>query len=78
MRIWSASAATNESNDARRIEVLVLTPSRDVNEIGAPGTAPGTAAEPACADAYHGREPPPPARCLLSYLLFERGFIPAN
>jgi NTE family protein len=62
----------NESNDARRIECLVMTPSRDVNEIA----------------HRHARELPRSLRALmrtmgasnatssllLSYLLFERGF----
>ncbi|HWG69235.1 MAG TPA: patatin-like phospholipase family protein [Steroidobacteraceae bacterium] len=62
----------NESNDARRIEYLVMTPSRDVNEIA----------------RRHARELPRSLRALmrvlganssagallLSYLLFERGF----
>jgi NTE family protein len=62
----------NESTDARRIEFLVLTPSRDVNEIA----------------RRHARELPRSLRALmrtmgasnaastmlLSYLLFERGF----
>jgi NTE family protein len=62
----------NESNDARRIEFLVMTPSRDVNEIA----------------RRHERELPRSLRALmrimgantaastmlLSYLLFERGF----
>jgi NTE family protein len=62
----------NESNDAHRIEFLVLTPSRDVNEIA----------------RRHARELPRSLRALmrimgasnaagtmlLSYLLFERGF----
>jgi NTE family protein len=64
----------NESNEERRIEVLVLTPSRDVNEIA----------------RRHARELPRSLRALmrtmgasnanaastmlLSYLLFERGF----
>jgi NTE family protein len=65
-------ARYNESNDARRIEFLVLTPSRDVNEIA----------------RRHARELPRSLRAmlrimgasnaastmLLSYLLFERGF----
>jgi NTE family protein len=62
----------NENNDARRIEFLVMTPSRDVNEIA----------------RRHVRELPRSLRALmramganksassllLSYLLFERGF----
>jgi NTE family protein len=62
----------NESNDARRIEFMVLTPSRDVNEIA----------------RRHAQELPRSLRALmrtmggssaastllLSYLLFERGF----
>jgi NTE family protein len=62
----------NENNDARRIEFLVMTPSRDVNEIA----------------RRHARELPRSLRALLrimgannsastlllSYLLFERGF----
>jgi NTE family protein len=63
----------NEANDARRIEFLVMTPSRDVNEIA----------------RRHVRELPRSLRALmramgassnaagtllLSYLLFERGF----
>jgi NTE family protein len=62
----------NESNDARRIEFMVLTPSRDVNEIA----------------RRHAHELPRSLRALmrtmggssaastllLSYLLFERGF----
>src|SRR5258708_11587815 len=62
----------NESNDARRIELLVLTPTRDVNEIA----------------RRHAREIPRSLRALmhtigasnaastmlLSSLLFERGF----
>ena len=62
----------NEHNDARRIEFLVMTPSRDVNEIA----------------RRHARELPrslrvlmramgannPASSLLLSYLLFERGF----
>jgi NTE family protein len=62
----------NENSDARRIEFLVLTPSRDVNEIA----------------RRHARELPRSLRALmrtmgasnaastllLSYLLFERGF----
>ena len=62
----------NEANDARRIEFLVMTPSRDVNEIA----------------RRHARELPRSLRALmramgagnaastllLSYLLFERGF----
>src|ERR1700736_6531805 len=62
----------NEINDARRIEFLVMTPSRDVNEIA----------------LRHARELPRSLRALmrimgantaastmlLSYLLFERGF----
>jgi NTE family protein len=62
----------NESNDAHRIEFLVLTPSQDVNEIA----------------RRHARELPRSLRALmrimgasnaagtmlLSYLLFERGF----
>src|SRR5258708_3240971 len=62
----------NESHDAHRIEFLVLTPSRDVNEIA----------------RRHARELPRSLRALmrimgasnaagtmlLSYLLFERGF----
>jgi NTE family protein len=62
----------NESNDARRIECLVMTPSKDVNEIA----------------RRHARELPRSLRAmmrimgasnasstmLLSYLLFERGF----
>jgi NTE family protein len=62
----------NENNDMRRIEFLVMTPSRDVNEIA----------------RRHARELPRSLRALLrtmgantaastlllSYLLFERGF----
>jgi NTE family protein len=62
----------NETNDARRIEFLLMTPSRDVNEIA----------------RRHARELPRSLRALmrmmgannaantllLSYLLFERGF----
>ena len=62
----------NESTEARRIEYLVMTPSRDVNEIA----------------RRHARELPRSLRALmrmmgassaastmlLSYLLFERGF----
>lgn len=62
----------NANNDVRRIEFLVMTPSRDVNEIA----------------RRHVRELPPSLRALmgamganrsastllLSYLLFERGF----
>jgi NTE family protein len=62
----------NETNDARRIEFLVMTPSRDVNEIA----------------RRHAQELPRSLRALmrimgantatstmlLSYLLFERGF----
>jgi NTE family protein len=62
----------NENNDSRRVEFLVMTPSRDVNEIA----------------RRHARELPRSLRALmrtmgggnaastllLSYLLFERGF----
>jgi NTE family protein len=62
----------NENNDSRRVEFLVMTPSRDVNEIA----------------RRHARELPrslralmrmmggsnTPSTLLLSYLLFERGF----
>ena len=62
----------NETNDVRRIEILVMTPSRDVNEIA---RRHARELPRACAHSCGSWGPTMRrAPLLLSYLLFERGF----
>jgi NTE family protein len=62
----------NELNDTRRIEFLVMTPSRDVNEIARRHAGELPRALRALMRALGGRNAA--STLLLSYLLFERGF----
>jgi NTE family protein len=62
----------NENNDAHRIEFLVMTPSRDVNEIARRHVGELPRSMRALLRALGGNNPA--STLLLSYLLFERGF----
>jgi NTE family protein len=62
----------NEGNDARRIECLVMTPSRDVNEIARRHALELPWSLRALMRAMGGNNAA--STLLLSYLLFERGF----
>jgi NTE family protein len=62
----------NELNDARRIEFLVMTPSRDVNEIARRHALELPRSLRTLMRALGGRNAA--STLLLSYLLFERGF----
>jgi NTE family protein len=62
----------NENNSARRIEFLVMTPSRDVNEMARRHAGELPRSLRALLRALGGNNPA--STLLLSYLLFERGF----
>jgi NTE family protein len=62
----------NETNDASRIDFLVMTPSRDVNEIARRHARELPRSLRALLRALGGNNPA--STLLLSYLLFERGF----